>query len=190
MRNAEDVPRKPGPDWMWKWSVRRWVASLCAAAAVLFALTARAQTSDVVPATGEGQQESGPPPETAAGQEKAPDDDFLQGLPSLDEPPDKEPFADWLEEVRPLITTVERELFETLEKDYQREAFIEEFWKVRDPYPRTVRNELKERWPERVAQARANFTSLRDARAHILLIHGPPDAGFAVRCTTSRRCEK
>lgn len=35
-----------------------------------------------------------------------------------------ERFARWLEEVDPLITTVERQLFKTLSRDYQRQAFI------------------------------------------------------------------
>ncbi|MCP4202813.1 MAG: hypothetical protein GY769_12875, partial [bacterium] len=38
----------------------------------------------------------------------------------------------WLDEVEPLITTAERRLFATLRQDYQRDAFIQQFWKVRD----------------------------------------------------------
>jgi len=106
-------------------------------------------------------------------------------MPEMPEMPER--FARWLEEVEALITTVERELFTSLRRDYQREAFIDKFWRVRDPHPRTVRNELKDRWPERVAQARANYASLKDARARILLVHGPPSAAFAVTCTTTRK---
>ena len=102
-------------------------------------------------------------------------------------PPPPSRFDDWLLEVEPLITRLERELFESLEKDYQREAFIHDFWKVRDPYPRTVRNELKERWPQRVAQAKTSFESLEDGRSRILLVHGPPSGGFAVACAGMRR---
>ncbi|MCP4656801.1 MAG: VWA domain-containing protein [bacterium] len=98
-----------------------------------------------------------------------------------------ERFARWLEEVAPLITRAERKLFESLQKDYQREAFIEGFWKVRDPYLRTARNELKERWPERIAKAKNNFGTLTDDRSRILLIHGPPASGFRVSCTRTRQ---
>ena len=96
-------------------------------------------------------------------------------------------FAKWLREVETLITAAERTLFLSLTRDYQRDAFIEQFWKVRDPYPRTTRNELKERWPQRVAQAYADLGGLDDDRARIFLVHGPPTASFAVQCTTQFR---
>lgn len=95
-------------------------------------------------------------------------------------------FQEWLEEVDTLITLAEKRLFLSLTKDYQRDAFIQAFWKVRDPYPRTARNELKERWPVTVASARSRFGSLTDDRARILLTHGDPAGGFAVKCTTTR----
>jgi len=123
-------------------------------------------------------QES-PPPEVAPSPSEAEPAESTAGeLP--------ERFVRWLVEVAPLITGPERELFLSLEEDYQRESFIEKFWQVRDPYPRTTRNELKERWPERVAQARNQFGSLDDDRSRVLLIHGPPHGGFEVRCTTTR----
>ncbi len=128
--------------------------------------------------------------QTSAAPEDAPAVDTLKEAPLVaadSEPELPRRFVDWLEQVDPLITRSERELFKTLTKDYQREAFIHQFWKVRDPYTRTTRNELKERWPERVAQAKANYDSLNDARARILLVHGSPSAGFAVRCTDTRR---
>ncbi|MCP3961645.1 MAG: VWA domain-containing protein [bacterium] len=89
----------------------------------------------------------------------------------------------WLVEVEPLITAPERRLFATLKKGYQRDAFIHQFWKVRDPYPKTSRNELKERWPIRVAEARSKYGTLTDDRARIYMVHGPPDGGFEVTCT-------
>lgn len=104
-------------------------------------------------------------------------------------PPLSQRFQRWLEDTDVLITSPERQLFLSLSRDYQREAFIRQFWKVRDPYPRTARNELKERWPTRVAQARANYGSLTDARSRILLVHGRPSAGFAVACGERRPAE-
>jgi Ca-activated chloride channel family protein len=92
----------------------------------------------------------------------------------------------WLEEVRPLITASEYALFLQLKQDYQREAFIDRFWRVRDPYPKSARNELRERYEERVAFARANYDGLDDDRARILLVHGHPGREVAVRCTTTR----
>ncbi len=94
--------------------------------------------------------------------------------------------ARWLEEVTPLISANERMLFNSLKKDYQRDAFIHQFWKVRDPFPETSRNELKERWPVRLAEVKSKYQSLRDDRARILLIHGSPVGGFKVMCTKTR----
>ena len=95
-------------------------------------------------------------------------------------------FRDWLEEVAPLITSAERALFVKLQKDYQRDAFIRKFWQVRDPYTETGRNELRERYEERLAFARSNFPSLQDDRARILLVHGEPGREILIRCTTTR----
>src|SRR5262245_58927518 len=61
-----------------------------------------------------------------------------------------ERFTRWLHEVDPLITQPEREAFLSLRRDYHRDAFIRRFWQVRDPFPETGRNELKENWDERV----------------------------------------
>ena len=43
-----------------------------------------------------------------------------------------EKYRQWLEEVAVLITPEERKAFLVLEKDYQRDAFIKQFWEVRD----------------------------------------------------------
>ncbi|MEM8930069.1 MAG: gamma-glutamylcyclotransferase, partial [Acidobacteriota bacterium] len=93
----------------------------------------------------------------------------------------------WLFEVDPLITAAERALFRSLRRSHQRDAFQREFWKVRDPYPRTVRNELKERWPIRLAEVKSLYGSLTDDRSRLLLTQGPPDSSFQVRCTETRR---
>ncbi len=89
----------------------------------------------------------------------------------------------WLRETDLLITIPERALFNSLAKTYQRQAFIHQFWKVRDPYPRTPRNELKERWPYRISQAKSEYGNLTDDRARIFMVHGKPAGGFKVSCT-------
>ena len=91
-------------------------------------------------------------------------------------------YRDWLQQVAPLITEAERETFLRLEKDYQRDAFIERFWQVRDPYPDTARNELRDSWAERVAEAQQTFGSLDDERAHLFLLNGPPALRQADTC--------
>lgn len=95
-------------------------------------------------------------------------------------------FVAWLEEVAPLMHAVERELFDSLREDYERDAFIRSFWRERDPYPQTGRNELRERYFENLNRARERFSSLDDARARFLVVHGEPASVLEVRCTTTR----
>jgi len=94
--------------------------------------------------------------------------------------------AEWLAEVRTIMTPEERDVFLRLTRDYQRDAFVRKFWQVRDPVPKTGRNEMRERWDERVAHARSNYGGLTDARSQVLLIHGEPHRIIQVRCTTTR----
>lgn len=94
-----------------------------------------------------------------------------------------ERFRDWLEEVDTLITDEEWSTFLALREDYQRDAFIDAFWRQRDPYPDTARNELRERFDERVIFARQRFEDLRaDVRARFLMINGIPDRWMELDC--------
>ena len=91
-------------------------------------------------------------------------------------------YRDWLDNVHPILTPEERAAFLKLEKDYQREAFIERFWQARDPYPDTARNEMRETWQARVDEALLNFGNLTEARATFLLLNGAPAAVMDGRC--------
>ena len=93
-----------------------------------------------------------------------------------------ERFKVWLEEVRLLITKEERETFLAIQKDYQRDAFIERFWKIRDPYPGSGRNELREKWEARLQEIYRTFGDLDDDRSEIYLLNGHPSALVEVRC--------
>lgn len=93
-------------------------------------------------------------------------------------------YREWLDEVEVLMTAEERNAFLALEKDYQRDAFMERFWQARDPYKSTGRNELLEQWKARVAEAKEQFGSLKAERSRIFLLNGPPTAAWQVRCTT------
>ena len=68
-------------------------------------------------------------------------------------------------------------------KPDQREAFIKRFWELRDPFPQTPRNELKEVWDERVVAARQRFGSLAEERARMLLLNGEPAHVLRSRCS-------
>ena len=92
-------------------------------------------------------------------------------------------YRQWLEEIALLITADERKAFLEIEKDYQRDAFIEEFWKTRDPIPSTARNELKERWGQRLAEVRSLFGDLTNDRSRVFLLNGPPLGRIESRCS-------
>ncbi len=112
---------------------------------------------------------------------------FVLALPALAAPnPDTsdlaEPFRRWLEEVDLLLSDAERQAFLGLAADYQRRAFIEAFWRVRDPYPETARNELRERWEAAAAEARQRFGDLADPRSRVFVANGEPAEVFPARC--------
>jgi VWFA-related protein len=94
----------------------------------------------------------------------------------------------WLEEVALLITDDERARFLALAGDRQREAFVDDFWRRRDPTPFTPDNELRSRWTERVGAARrwaasAGVADLSDPRAEALLLAGRPRRIFELPCS-------
>ena len=91
-------------------------------------------------------------------------------------------YKDWLVSVEILITDEERAAFLALEADYQRDAFIQRFWRVRDPDPSTARNELKERWEELSERVAKEFEGAMDDRGRMLLLNGPPTEAFQTSC--------
>lgn len=94
-----------------------------------------------------------------------------------------EKYKVWLDEVRLLITKEEKITFLTIEKDYQRDSFIETFWRTRDPYPDTARNEFKEKWDLRVAEVKTSLGgNFHDERADVLLLNGFPTALVDISC--------
>ena len=91
-------------------------------------------------------------------------------------------YRQFLEEVELLITEEELDTFLALEQDYHRDAFIKEFWEIRDPYPNTGRNEFQDDWQARLEYARLELGGLDDDRGRILLLNGAPDARVEVTC--------
>jgi Ca-activated chloride channel family protein len=90
-------------------------------------------------------------------------------------------YRDWLETVELLISDQEIRTFLTLDKDYQRDAFIKKFWDVRNPYHATTNN-FQERWEQKVAEARREFGSLTDDRSRVLLLNGLPESRLESHC--------
>jgi len=92
----------------------------------------------------------------------------------------KKAYKDWLEkDVTYIITPEEQKAFKKLATDDEREKFIEEFWRRRDPDPDTDENEFKGEYYERIAYANEHFASgipgWRSDRGRIWIMYGKPD---------------
>jgi len=92
----------------------------------------------------------------------------------------KKAYKDWLEkDVAYIITDEERKAFKKLETDDEREHFIEEFWRRRDPDPDTDENEYREEYYERIAYANEHYASgipgWKTDRGRIYIMYGKPD---------------
>lgn len=89
-------------------------------------------------------------------------------------------FRKWLkEDVIYIIQREEKEVFESLSTIEEKEGFIEQFWRRRDPAPRTFENEFKEEHYRRITYANEKFASgfpgWRTDRGMIYIKYGPPD---------------
>ncbi|HSM51961.1 MAG TPA: GWxTD domain-containing protein, partial [Thermoanaerobaculia bacterium] len=133
-------------------------------------------------AAGQPVAEAAPP---AAPAEEAPASQAREGKKAGKRSPKDLPprYREWLEEVDVLITPQERKAFLELEQEHQLEAFVERFWQVRDPYPDTARNELKDQWDLRVSEARSEFGNLVEDRARHLLLNGFPPTRIRSNCS-------
>jgi len=92
----------------------------------------------------------------------------------------KKAYKDWLDkDVAYIITDEERRAFKKLETDDERERFIEEFWRRRDPDPDTDENEFREEYYERIAYANEHYASgipgWKSDRGRIYITWGKPD---------------
>ncbi len=93
----------------------------------------------------------------------------------------KEAYKRWLNtDVAYIITKDERRAFQALTTDEERENFIENFWRRRDPNPDTEENEYREQYYERIAYANEHFTSgipgWKTDRGRIYIAWGKPDS--------------
>ena len=92
----------------------------------------------------------------------------------------KKAYKDWLDkDVAYIITDDERKAFKKLETDDERERFIEEFWRRRDPDPDTDENEFREEYYEPIAYANEHYASgipgWKTDRGRIYITWGKPD---------------
>lgn len=90
------------------------------------------------------------------------------------------PYVMWLnEDVVYIITDEERAAFQRLATDDEREKFIEQFWRRREPDP--AKNEFKAEHYRRIMYANERFQTVsgkpgwQTDRGHMYIVYGPPD---------------
>ena len=93
----------------------------------------------------------------------------------------KDAYKRWLNtDVAYIITKDEKRAFMALTTDEERENFIENFWRRRDPNPDTEENEYREQYYERIAYANEHFSSgipgWKTDRGRIYIAWGKPDS--------------
>lgn len=108
-----------------------------------------------------------------------------QTKPSPDQKPRKikrelkKAYVEWIADVDPILTASERDAWKKLDTDDEREKFIEDFWRSRDPDPDTDENEFKQEFFERIAYANEHFSSGKPGRltdrGRIYIKFGKPD---------------
>lgn len=91
------------------------------------------------------------------------------------------PYDRWLaEDVTYIVTFQEKMRFNQIRTGAEREAFIEQFWLIRDPTPGTPENEMKTEHYRRIAYANERFGTAstpgwRTPRGRFYIAMGPPD---------------
>ncbi len=89
-------------------------------------------------------------------------------------------FERWIkEDVTYIITDEERNVFDSLSNDEEREQFIEQFWLRRNPDPESLANDYKEEHYRRIAYANQHFPSgipgWKTDRGRMYIMFGPAD---------------
>lgn len=90
-------------------------------------------------------------------------------------------YSNWIsKDVEYIVTSEERKAYKALKTDEERENFIENFWRRRDPDPDTEENEYREEYYERIAYANEHYASgipgWKTDRGRIYITFGKPDS--------------
>ncbi|MGB7190725.1 MAG: GWxTD domain-containing protein [Acidobacteriaceae bacterium] len=90
-------------------------------------------------------------------------------------------YKKWLDQdVRWIISDQERKAFKSLSNDEERDAFIEQFWRRRNPDPDSPENTYREEHYRRIAYADEHFAAGKPGqftdRGMIYIKFGPPDS--------------
>ena len=89
-------------------------------------------------------------------------------------------YKEWINDHDLILTQSERDAWKKLATDEERDQYITEVWRSRDPDPDTLENEFKEEFYERVAYANEHFSSGKPGRltdrGRIYIKFGRPDS--------------
>ena len=91
-------------------------------------------------------------------------------------------YREFLELVDLIITDQEREVFVQIADNYQKDRFIESFWRRRSIDSQGLRTDYQAVHTHRVEMAKEQFKNLNNDRAKVLIINGPPDAVIPIDC--------
>ncbi len=91
-------------------------------------------------------------------------------------------YREFLTVVELIITPDEREVFLQIADAYQKDRFIESFWRRRSIDSSGLRTDFQKVYTDRVQIAREQFKNLYSDRAKIFIINGAPDAVIKVDC--------
>jgi Ca-activated chloride channel family protein len=91
-------------------------------------------------------------------------------------------YHDFLTLTELIITEDEKEVFLQIKEDYQRDKFIENFWKRRSLDSLGLRTDYRAVYTRRVQQAIEQFGDLHNDRAKVFVLQGPPDAVIPIEC--------
>ena len=85
--------------------------------------------------------------------------------------------------VRYLLTPEEKEKWNSIGSTADRDAFVVEFWKKRDPTPGTELNEFREEFDRRVLFSEMAFGSVTSDRSLVFTLLGPPNFAKVIGLT-------
>ena len=91
-------------------------------------------------------------------------------------------YRDWMQVVDMIITDDERQVFLQIGDNYQKDKFIEGFWKRRSIDAHGLRTDFQRVYLQRIETAKEQFKNLNSDRAKIFVINGPPDAVIPIDC--------
>lgn len=91
-------------------------------------------------------------------------------------------YRDFLTLVDLIITPDEREVYLEINENYQRDKFIDAFWKRRTIDAQGIRTDYRAVYTRRVEQAIEQFGNTHNDRAKMFVLNGPPDAVIPIDC--------